>query len=67
MDMPLIKRFILIDSARGSIVMAKMRGDRGQPCHVPLVMEKGSDNIPLARTLADGVVYRALIADNIFP
>lgn len=67
MVIPLIRWFVPIDSAEGSITMAKIRGDKGQFCLMSLVMEKGSDNMPLASTLADGVVYSALIADNIFP
>lgn len=54
----------LIASARGSIIRKKVNGERGQRCLVLLVTMKGLDSTPLARTFADGVVYRALIAEK---
>lgn len=36
----------LIAQARGSIARAKSRGERGQPCLVPLVRGKKSELLP---------------------
>lgn len=44
--------------ARGSIARAKRRGERGQPCLVPLSMEKGSERNPIYETYAFGLWYR---------
>ena len=48
----------LIQYARGSMAMAKSRGDRGQPCLVPLRIGNGSDRQPLTLTYALVSPYR---------
>lgn len=45
-----------IVSASGSIRIAKIIGDRGQPCLVPLVMGKKREKNPEVETLADVAV-----------
>ena len=42
---------------RGSVARLKSRGDRGQPCLVPLCRRKGEDCIPAAVTVAEGAEY----------
>lgn len=59
--------FILICSAKGSISRLKIRGDRGHPCLVSLVIWKGEERILGVYTRTDGVVYRAMIALRIWP
>lgn len=41
-------------AANGSITIAKSKGDNGQPCLVPLVNEKESEQMPLVITAAFG-------------
>lgn len=42
------------------MIKEKIKGDKGHPWRVPLVMWKGLERKPLASTLADVVVYKAL-------
>lgn len=42
---PVIDRFVLICSARGSIMRLKISGESGHPCRVPLVILNGLDSI----------------------
>lgn len=56
-----------MDSASGSITRLKIDGERGQPWRVPLVIGKCLERRPDVRTLADGLEYRAIIADRIGP
>lgn len=66
-EKPVICGCDLIGIARGSINKLKIRGDRGYPCLVPLEIEKGEASIPDKYTLADGLAYRAMMAESIFP
>lgn len=59
---PVIVGEDLILSARGSIERAKIRGDRGHPCCVPLVMGKWYEKKTVVKTEADGQVYKEHIA-----
>ncbi len=44
--------------ARGSITMANRRGDKGQPCLVPLLRGKGGDSVSFVCTEAMGEEYK---------
>lgn len=61
--MPLTSGLFLIDSARGSIIKVKIRGEKGHPCLVPLEIWKVSDALDV-KILAEGLEYCAEIADN---
>lgn len=45
----------------------KFKGSNGHPWQVPLVMGKFFHMIPSVKTLAEGVVYKAMIAECIAP
>lgn len=47
-----------IQIARGSIVMANKRGDKGQPCLVSLWRGKGGDSVSFVCTEALGEEYK---------
>lgn len=51
--------------ARGSIRRAKIYGERGQPCLVPLVMGKEWEKKPEVKTVVEGEVYSEVIASKI--
>lgn len=48
----------LILDAKGSISRAKISGERGHPCCVPLVILKGVERVPPVSTIADGLEYK---------
>lgn len=52
---------VLISWARGSIAKAKRRGERGQPCLVPLSILKESDLNPEYAICAFGLWYKVVI------
>lgn len=56
---------VLMGSARGSMARSKIIGDRGQPCLLPLVIWNVDEIISATYTLAEGVVYRAMMAEII--
>lgn len=53
--------------ARCSIIRLKIRGNNGQPWRIPFVMGNGVDRTPEVNTCTMGVVYKAMIAENIGP
>lgn len=57
----------LMVCASGSITMAKIKGESGHPCLVPLVIIKGSDVMPDIQTRALGEEYIFRMADRIVP
>lgn len=57
----------LIFLARGSIRRANIKGDNGHPGLVPLAMLKLSENMPSVKTIAEGLVYSAKMAELIVP
>ncbi len=57
---PLIFGLLRIAIANGSKTNAKMRGERGHPCLVPLCNSNRDDTMPLHNTDAWGPVYSNL-------
>lgn len=53
---PLTLGSSLSRGARGSTARANKRGDKGQPCRVPLCKEKEGDNQPLINTIEQGLM-----------
>ena len=51
---PVTSSVCLIFLTKGSITNAKREGDKGHPCPVPLVNEKGFEIITFMYTNADG-------------
>lgn len=49
-----------VGAAIGSMAMAKSKGDRGQPCRVPLCSGKGADTRPASLITAEGN-YRGVV------
>lgn len=66
-SIPKIVDVDLMACARGSITMAKIKGESGHPCLVPLAMLNGVDVIPDVQTRALGEEYRFSIAVRIVP
>lgn len=60
-------RWERIFSASGSIVKLKIVGDSGHSCQVLLEIANDLDSGPDALTFAEGVEYKARIADKIVP
>lgn len=56
---PLISGWERIAIARGSITIANIRGESGQPCLVPLAILIGSTWYPCRFTVASGEEYSA--------
>lgn len=65
--MPSIAVDALIKAAKGSMMRAKMIGERGQPLSVPLEMLIGFAMTPETETWPVGVECRDIIADVIQP
>ncbi|MEE6521061.1 hypothetical protein FKM82_023985 [Ascaphus truei] len=57
--MPWIFMLLRILAAKGSMVRAKRRGDKGQPCLVPFRIWNLSEFPPGSFTIADGFWYSA--------
>lgn len=55
-----------MSSAKGSMTRAKSKGERGQPCLVPLPMQNGVEVRPFAITVALGSVVDT-VANKIIP
>lgn len=66
-SMPYIKGLDLLASAKGSIIVVKMIGERGHPFRVPLVIGKGSDSTLAVYTFARGWEHNAEMAEFIIP
>lgn len=45
----------------------KIKGERGHPCLVPLVIVDGVESAPEVNTWADGWVYRTIMAEYVGP
>lgn len=58
-EKPEISGCVIIFSVRGSISRLNIKGDKGQPCLVPLEIWKGWDNIFKLYTCAHGNKYKA--------
>lgn len=57
----------LILVAKGSIIRAKIMGDKGHSWWVPFLMWKALDLSPDTETEAEGLEYNDIKADNIQP
>lgn len=64
--MPCMEGLEHMACASCSITTTNNKGNKGQPCRVPLNMEKLMDQVPFTITEAEGVEYRDIIYGKVF-